>query len=151
MFEGGIRVPGILEWPNKIHANRQTWFPACTTDYLPTILDILGVSHPHPTWASDGMTLLPLIEDRLPTPAGAAHPIRTKPLGWAQGQPPGVAGTPIHTDVPTQVAYMDNDLKMVRFRYQDTTRLPSIGQNRSIFIGNLGLFWIYFGRIIANA
>ena len=29
------------------------------------------------------------------------------------------AGTPIHTDVPTQVAYMDNDLKMVRSRYQD--------------------------------
>jgi hypothetical protein len=30
-------------------------------------------------------------------------------------------------------------------------RLPLIGKNRSIFIGNLRLFWIYFYRIIANA
>jgi hypothetical protein len=32
-----------------------------------------------------------------------------------------------------------------------TMRLPLIGQHRSIFIGNLGLCWIYFDRIIANA
>jgi hypothetical protein len=30
-------------------------------------------------------------------------------------------------------------------------RLPLIGKNRSIFIGNLGLFWIYFDRLMANA
>jgi hypothetical protein len=32
-----------------------------------------------------------------------------------------------------------------------TMLLPLIGQHRSIFIGNLGLYWIYFDRIIANA
>ena len=32
-----------------------------------------------------------------------------------------------------------------------TMRLPLIGKNRSIFIGNLRLFWIHFYRIIANA
>ena len=39
-------------------------------------------------------------------------------------------------------------------RYEQTPptmRLPLIGQNRSIFIGNLGLFWIYIDRIIGNA
>ena len=30
-------------------------------------------------------------------------------------------------------------------------RLPLIGQNRSIFIGNLGLFWIYFDGLMENA
>ena len=32
-----------------------------------------------------------------------------------------------------------------------TMRFLLIGQNRSIFIGNLGLFWICFDRIIGNA
>ena len=36
-------------------------------------------------------------------------------------------------------------------RGQHTMRFLLIGQNRSIFIGNLGLFWIYFDRIIGNA
>jgi hypothetical protein len=30
-------------------------------------------------------------------------------------------------------------------------RFPLIGDNRSIFIGNLRLFWIYFYRLIGNA
>jgi hypothetical protein len=30
-------------------------------------------------------------------------------------------------------------------------RLPLIGRHRCIFIGNLGLCWVYFDRIIANA
>eukprot|EP01046_Picozoa_sp_COSAG06_P002389 COSAG06_NODE_84_length_25090_cov_20.561042_4_plen_98_part_00 len=32
-----------------------------------------------------------------------------------------------------------------------TMRFLSIGQNRSMFIGNSGLFWICFDRIIENA
>ena len=35
--------------------------------------------------------------------------------------------------------------------FSSTMRLPLIGQHRSIFIGDLGLCWIYFDRIIANA
>jgi hypothetical protein len=30
-------------------------------------------------------------------------------------------------------------------------RLPLIGESRSILIGNLGLLWIYFYRLMANA
>ena len=32
-----------------------------------------------------------------------------------------------------------------------TMRFLLIGQNRSISIGKLGLFWVYFDRIIGNA
>ena len=126
VFEGGIRTPGMLEWPAKISQNRETWMPACTTDYLPTVMDVLGVTHPHPTWATDGMSLMPLIEGRMATPAGAEHPIRPKPLGCtflpppskcschvllrvvagAQGQPMGIKGTPTPSSSPSQVAYM---------------------------------------------
>jgi arylsulfatase A-like enzyme len=42
LYEGGIRVPGILEWPAAIKENRQTTYPAYVSDYLPTVLDVLG-------------------------------------------------------------------------------------------------------------
>ena len=41
LHEGGVRVCGLLEWPNKIKTARSTDFPAVTSDYLPTILDVL--------------------------------------------------------------------------------------------------------------
>ena len=36
-------------------------------------------------------------------------------------------------------------------RFRCTMRLPLIGKSRPILMGNLGLFWIYFYRLMANA
>lgn len=44
LYEGGIRVPGILVWPERVLEHRETDFPAVTTDYFPTILDLLDIS-----------------------------------------------------------------------------------------------------------
>lgn len=64
LYEGGVRVAGILEWPDKVAAGRETDFPAVTSDYLPTILDVLGFRIPEmDTRPYDGVSLLPLIED----------------------------------------------------------------------------------------
>lgn len=77
LFEGGIRVPGIIEWPSVIRGHRETWQPTAVMDFLPTLLDITGVKHPHPEWAADGESILPLIR---------GEPFnRTKPLGFALG------------------------------------------------------------------
>jgi arylsulfatase A-like enzyme len=57
--EGGIRVPGILEWPAMVSGGRRTNVPAVTSDYLPTIVEMLGTSLPdRPV---DGMSLIPVI------------------------------------------------------------------------------------------
>lgn len=85
LTEGGIRVPGILEWPAKISNNMVTDYPASTMDYLPTFLDAVGLAHPQPKWPIDGTSLLPLI-------TGSASQ-RTEPIGhiftqdgeWAKG------------------------------------------------------------------
>lgn len=61
LFEGGIRTPGILEWPAVIKQHRETWRPAYVSDYLPTVLELLGVEHPNPTWYKDGESLMPLV------------------------------------------------------------------------------------------
>jgi len=42
LYEGGVRVPGLIEWPAVIEGGASTDFPAVTSDYLPTIVDIIG-------------------------------------------------------------------------------------------------------------
>lgn len=63
LFEGGIRVPGVLEWPGRIPSSRVTAVPACTSDYLPTIADLLNLDVPDDR-PIDGASLMPLIEGR---------------------------------------------------------------------------------------
>ena len=45
LWEGGVRVPGIVEWPGQISPG-ETHTPMITSDYLPTLLDIWGVEMP---------------------------------------------------------------------------------------------------------
>jgi len=73
LLEGGVRVPGLLEWPARIKAGRLTDIPCSTLDYFPTVMDTLGFKikgRPEPV---DGVSLLPLIENRMterPLPIG---------------------------------------------------------------------------------
>ncbi|MGB0369933.1 MAG: sulfatase-like hydrolase/transferase [Opitutales bacterium] len=74
-WEGGIRVPGLLEWPAAIPNARRTDFVAVTSDYLPTILDYLDINYDG-LKALDGISLRPVIEDRAnarSTPVGFRH------------------------------------------------------------------------------
>jgi arylsulfatase A-like enzyme len=63
LYEGGIRVPGILEWPAKIAQSRIENYPVNTFDILPTICDVLNVELPNRP--IDGISLLPLIDGSL--------------------------------------------------------------------------------------
>ncbi|MBD3177782.1 MAG: sulfatase-like hydrolase/transferase [Armatimonadia bacterium] len=59
LHEGGVRVPGILEWPSRV-APGATEAPCVTSDYLPTVLDAMAL--PSPRQPLDGISLLPLID-----------------------------------------------------------------------------------------
>ena len=61
LYEGGVRVPGLLEWPAKIKQARTTAFPAVTSDYLPTVFDVLGLALPDR--ALDGISLIKAIDN----------------------------------------------------------------------------------------
>ncbi|MBI5690583.1 MAG: sulfatase-like hydrolase/transferase [Verrucomicrobia bacterium] len=63
VYEGGLRVPGIIEWPAVIRQGRVTAVPCVTSDIFPTILDVLGLSSPRPERPLDGISLRPLIID----------------------------------------------------------------------------------------
>jgi arylsulfatase A-like enzyme len=43
LYEGGIRVPGIVEWPSKIQPGTQVNVPCFTSDYFPTIASVIGI------------------------------------------------------------------------------------------------------------
>jgi arylsulfatase A-like enzyme len=73
LFEGGIRVPGLLEWPARVKTPRIVDTPCCTLDYFPTVLDALGFAMPEQPEPIDGISLMPLVEGRMderPTPIG---------------------------------------------------------------------------------
>jgi len=64
LYEGGIRVPGIIEWPMVIKRNRVSSFPVVTNDFLPTVYDILGVK-PSDDRPLDGISILPLLQGKV--------------------------------------------------------------------------------------
>ena len=43
LYEGGIRVPGIIEWPAVIKAPITSNLPSVTSDILPTVCNLLGI------------------------------------------------------------------------------------------------------------
>ena len=81
LYEGGVRVPGLLEWPAKVAGNQSTDVAAVTSDYFPTILDIVGYKIPTASnRPCDGMSLVPVIEGKL---AARPHPIGFQTRGMA--------------------------------------------------------------------
>tara|TARA_B110000483_G_scaffold91660_1_gene113124 strand:- start:2192 stop:3598 length:1407 start_codon:yes stop_codon:yes gene_type:complete len=64
VWEGGIRVPAIIEWPSMIK-HKVTDFPASTMDIFPTIADIIGLSKSEMIFPIDGISLLPLFNSNI--------------------------------------------------------------------------------------
>ena len=59
LYEGGIRVPGIVEWPRKIKSGTVINVPCFTSDYFPTIAKILGIDIDKYKRSYDGQDLQP--------------------------------------------------------------------------------------------
>ena len=65
--EGGIRVPGIITWKNGLQGYIEKYGHECNTpvvgsDFMPTVLDILKISHPDKKL--DGVSILPLLQGK---------------------------------------------------------------------------------------
>ena len=84
VYEGGLRVPAILEWPARIAKPRTTDVPCNTSDIYPTLLDIAGVRMDNQP-PLDGISLVRLINGRMKT--------RPKPMGF-WNHPTGGISTP---------------------------------------------------------
>ena len=62
LYEGGIRVPGIAYWPNKIKPGTESDQPFGLWDWLPTACELAGI--PPPT-GLDGLSFAPTLLGKL--------------------------------------------------------------------------------------
>ena len=90
VYEGGLRVPAIVEWPAGLSGPRKTSFPAVTMDIFPTVSSVVGLDETAMLQPQDGINLMPLFEAELP--------LRDQPIGFR------------HTG---RAALIDNDFKIV--------------------------------------
>jgi len=60
VYEGGVRVPGVIEWPERIPQPRVSDVNAVTSDIFPTICDLVG--EPFPERPLDGISLKSLLD-----------------------------------------------------------------------------------------
>lgn len=61
LYEGGIRVPTIVNWPGKIAAGRASTHLSAFWDWLPTLVQLSGAEPPQ---TIDGVSLLPTLLDQ---------------------------------------------------------------------------------------
>ena len=60
LYEGGIRVPLVVQWPDEVAAASVCRVPVSSVDFLPTFLEIAGAKKPEQPL--DGVSLLPLLK-----------------------------------------------------------------------------------------
>lgn len=61
LYEGGVRVPAFCVWPAGIESGLVSDMPMVTSDYLPTIVDLLHLNYPEDR-PIDGISLANVIQ-----------------------------------------------------------------------------------------
>ncbi len=96
MYEGGIRVPGILRWPGHTSPGTVSDEPVCGVDLLPTLCAAVGIEVPADR-AIDGANFLPLLDGK---------PIdRKTPLYWQFNRARNARKSPLHDRLAEKGAY----------------------------------------------
>lgn len=93
LFEGGLRVPGIVRYPALVDAGTSVDEPVTALDLFPTLAELFAQELPDRT-PIDGQSLLPLLRDETWQ--------RQQPLYWAIETPDGM-----------EYALRDGDWKLI--------------------------------------
>lgn len=65
LWEGGLRVPGLIEWPARIAKPFASDVPCSTLDIYPTVLAAVGAQAKLQIEPLDGINLLPLFDGKM--------------------------------------------------------------------------------------
>ena len=114
VYEGGVRVPGIMEWP-RIVKPRVTNYPACTMDLFPTVVDILGLPDNLLVEPLDGISLKPLLTAEIAE--------RSQPIPFRFGQKLALIGN--------RYKLLSNDRSKDSFQLYDLAEDPSEAKDLS--------------------
>jgi arylsulfatase A len=94
LYEGGIRVPGLVQWPGHVEPGSVSDEPVSGVDLLPTVCEIAGISPPADR-VLDGTSICELFRGQSIE--------RTRPLYWQFNQSRG----------PMKVALRDGRWKLL--------------------------------------
>ncbi|MEM7110590.1 MAG: sulfatase/phosphatase domain-containing protein, partial [Bacteroidota bacterium] len=142
LYEGGVRVPMIARWPDKIPKNRVTETPVIQTDYLPTFLDI--VRNKAIDLNLEGVSILEVLKGKEPDQVKDRVLIWHFPYYHPEGQKFEMAEDSISIEdgyiskTYPQSAIQMNNKKLIyfyeeeRYEYYDLTNDPSEQQDLSI-------------------
>lgn len=107
VYEGGIRVPMVVRWPDGLDGGRHFHDMVHFVDWLPTLLAAAGLEIPKGL-ALDGQNVLPVLR-------GMADKVQTRRFWQWNRYPPLVI---------SNAAMRDGEWKLVRPRMSETMRVP---------------------------
>ena len=107
LYEGGLRVPAFAIWKGHLDGGQRLDFPSVTSDYLPTILDILKLEYPD-NRPVDGETIWPLLTGEKKK--------REKPIGFLFRQ---------------QISWVDNKYKLISVDNGESFELYNLINDRA--------------------
>lgn len=113
VYEGGLRVPGIIEWPAGISPS-VTDYPACTMDLFPTVADVVGLPRDVFIEPLDGISLKRLFR--------SAASDRSKPIPFRFGMRAAL--------IDNRYKLLTEDLRKGEFQLYDLDTDP--GETRDI-------------------
>lgn len=85
LYEGGVRVPAFMVWKNHLEGGRRLDFPSVTSDYLPTLLDILDIPYPD-NRPLDGQSLWGVVQGEEVERENAIGFMYKQKLSWVNDQ-----------------------------------------------------------------
>lgn len=107
LWEGGVRVPGLLEWPAVVKSPARVDLPVSTSDYFPTMLEAVGA--PAPDRVLDGISLMPVLRG---ISRGSREEIQPRP--------------PLYFEHANSVAMINGNQKLVAEVDGDALKLPRL-------------------------
>jgi arylsulfatase A len=117
MYEGGLRVPGVIRWPGHAKPGTVSNEPVVFYDVLPTLCAVAGIA---PGMRPDGVSFLPILDGK-----SLDRPI---PLHW---QYDFAQGGPWHFALRRESWKLLADADRKRFALYDLSRDPSEQNDRA--------------------
>ncbi len=128
MYEGGIREPMLVKWPDQIEPNTKTDFQVIIEDFYPTILEIAGIDSLQTVQKVDGESFVSVLE-------GTTYP-GIRPLYWHYPnewgpEGPGIGAASAVRKGDWKLIYFHADQHMELYNLKD-----DIGETNNLFETN---------------
>ena len=119
MYEGGIREPMIVKWPNRVNPNTESDQYLIIEDFFPTILEIAGLHDINIVQDIDGHSFVPLFSD------DASDKPQDRPLFWHYPNEWGIQGPGIGASSAIRLG----DYKLIYYHEDESYELFNISED----------------------